>query len=55
MPPAFSLSMLLSSLGTINARKAELATEVIVRLAKRRVLRPLFAEWKSDARFYGLA
>ncbi len=32
--PSLSLSMLLSSLGTIIARKAEHATEVIVRLAK---------------------
>jgi len=47
--------MLLSSLGTIIAREAEHATEVIVRLAKGRVLRPLFAERRSGARIYGLA
>jgi len=47
--------MLPSSVGTIIARKAEHATEVIVRLAKGRVLRLLFAERKSGARIYGLA
>src|SRR5437667_6793740 len=50
---SFSLSILLSSLGTIIAREAEHVTEVMSGWRRKGVLRPLFAERKSGARIYG--
>src|SRR5437667_11505099 len=50
---SFSLSILLSSLGTIIAREAEHVTEVMSGWRRKGMLRPSFAERKSGARIYG--